>query len=84
MLIRLLVDSTRSPDKLLELYEESIRRIRTPDGLHQHLWRSVSYRQSGRILKSAEFKNVANDSKVLEKVRKGCRCEREHCMVQFT
>jgi hypothetical protein len=37
--------------------------------------------QSGRVLKSAKSKNVANGLKVLEKVRKGCKNEREHCRV---
>ena len=37
--------------------------------------------QSGRVLKSAKSKNVANGTKASEKVRKGCINEREHCRV---
>jgi hypothetical protein len=37
--------------------------------------------QSGGVLKSAKSKNVTNGLKASEKVRKGCRSEREHCRV---
>ena len=37
--------------------------------------------QSGGVLKSAKSKNVANGLQALEKVRKGCKSEREHCRV---
>ena len=37
--------------------------------------------QSGRVLKSVKLKNVTNGLKASEKVRKGCRSEREHCRV---
>ena len=33
------------------------------------------------VFKSAKSKNVANGLKASEKVRKGCRSEREHCRV---
>ena len=38
ILIRLLIDYTRSPDKLLEL-------MRSPPGVHQDSWGSVSCRE---------------------------------------
>ena len=37
--------------------------------------------QLGRVLKSVKYKNVANGLKASEKVRKGCKSEREHCRV---
>ena len=37
--------------------------------------------QLGRVLRSAKSKNVTNGWKASEKVRKGCRSEREHCRV---
>ena len=37
--------------------------------------------QSGRVFKSVKSKNVTNGLKVSEKVRKGCRSERENCRV---
>ena len=37
--------------------------------------------QLAGVLKSVKSKNVANGPKASEKVRKGCRSEREHCRV---
>ena len=37
--------------------------------------------QLGGVLKSAKSKNVANSLKASDKVRKGCKSEREHCRV---
>ena len=37
--------------------------------------------QLGGVLKSAKSKNVTNGLKASEKVRKGCKSEREHCRV---
>ena len=37
----------------------------------------TQWKQLARILKSAKSKNVTNNQKVSEKVRKGCKCGRE-------